>query len=137
LGGGQLDGITTAYQRILGGLLVSGLFLLAVKHGSLWSARPKIHPGTPQANSNALTKWRLVWVWVMINAISGPALGVSCYQWALETRPTGLVLPVVAITPLVVVPFARYMEGERPTKRSLLGGLVAVIGAVLLTVVSR
>ncbi len=66
------------------------------------------------------------------NAISGSALGVSCFQWALKTTPTGIVLPIVATTPLVIIPFSRYIEGERPTARSLWGGVVAVIGAVVL-----
>jgi drug/metabolite transporter (DMT)-like permease len=68
----------------------------------------------------------------LLNGLSGPALGVSCYQWALKTAPTGIVLPIVAITPIVIIPFSRYIEGERPTWRSLAGGLVAVVGAVLL-----
>jgi len=58
-------------------------------------------------------------------------------QWALKTNPTGIVLPVVAITPIVIIPFARYMEGERPTIRSLIGGVVAVAGVVGLTLVTR
>jgi drug/metabolite transporter (DMT)-like permease len=43
----------------------------------------------------------------------------------------------VAITPLVLIPFARHFEGERPTRRSLLGGLLAVLGAVALALVSQ
>jgi drug/metabolite transporter (DMT)-like permease len=82
-------------------------------------------------------KWRAAWLWVVLNGLAGPALGVSCYQWALKTTPTGIVLPIVAITPLVIIPFARYVEGERPTIRSLLGGLIAVAGAAALALVSR
>jgi drug/metabolite transporter (DMT)-like permease len=36
---------------------------------------------------------------------------------------------------LVIVPLSYWIEGERPTRRSLLGGLVAVAGAVALTIV--
>jgi drug/metabolite transporter (DMT)-like permease len=50
----------------------------------------------------------------------------------LATRPTGVVLPIVATTPIVVIPFARLVEGERPRKRSLVGGAIAVAGAVVL-----
>jgi len=57
---------------------------------------------------------------------------VSCYQWALKIAPTGIVLPIVAMTPIVIIPFSRYVEGERATMRSLIGGAVAVAGAVLL-----
>lgn len=63
----------------------------------------------------------------------GPTLGVACIQWALQSTESGIVLPIVALTPLVVVPFSTYMEGEKPPLRSLFGGLVAVAGVVLLT----
>ena len=68
----------------------------------------------------------------MLNGLVGPALGVSCFQWALMSTSTGIVLPIVAITPLVIIPFAHRMEGERPSARSVLGGVVAVVGAVIL-----
>jgi drug/metabolite transporter (DMT)-like permease len=87
------------------------------------------------AMGDARERWSKAWPWVLLNGLTGPALGVSCYQWALKTAPTGIVLPIVAITPIVIIPFSRYIEGERPTWRSLAGGLVAVIGAVLLALV--
>jgi len=40
---------------------------------------------------------------------------------------------VVATSPLVVIPFSRVMEGEKIQPRSLIGGFIAVAGAVLLT----
>ena len=54
-------------------------------------------------------------------------------QLALETTPTGIVLAIIAITPIVVIPFALVLEGERPTIHSLIGGLIAVAGAIGLT----
>ena len=77
-------------------------------------------------------RWRRGWPWVVANALAGPTLGVSCYQWALATTPSALVLPIVATTPLAVVPLAYFMEGERPGARSLLGGALAVAGAAAL-----
>jgi drug/metabolite transporter (DMT)-like permease len=115
----DVDGITAAYQRILGGVLVTAVLLWIVKRRE-------------PARDKAGERWRAAWPWVLLNGLSGPALGVSCYQWALKTAPTGIVLPIVAITPIVIIPFSRYIEGERPTWRSLAGGLVAVVGAVLL-----
>jgi len=58
---------------------------------------------------------------------------VSCYQWALATTASGIVLPIVACTPLVIIPFSYWLEGERPTPRSLLGALIAVGGVILLS----
>ena len=45
-------------------------------------------------------------------------------------------LPIIAATPLVVIPMAIAMGEEKPTLRSLIGGLIAVggvVGMVLLT----
>src|SRR5205085_11091310 len=69
---------------------------------------------------------------VLLNGLAGPALGVSCYQWALKNAPTGIVLPIVATTPVIIIPFSFLFEKERPSKRSLLGGIIAVLGAVAL-----
>jgi drug/metabolite transporter (DMT)-like permease len=71
-----------------------------------------------------------VWLWVTCNALAGPTLGVSCMQLALRNNATGVVLAIVAMTPLAVIPLARIFEGERPTLYSLLGSVVAVAGAV-------
>jgi len=43
-----------------------------------------------------------------------------------------VVLPIVATTPIVVIPFAFLLEGDRPGPRSLWGGIIAVAGAVAL-----
>jgi drug/metabolite transporter (DMT)-like permease len=124
--GHNIDGISAAYQRILGGVALTGVFVLLIQ----WRE---------SGARNALQRreqWRKAWPLVLLNGLSGPALGVSCYQWALKTTGTGIVLPVVALTPIVIIPFARFVEGERPTKRSLIGGAVAVMGAILLALSS-
>jgi drug/metabolite transporter (DMT)-like permease len=72
------------------------------------------------------------YVWIVVNAVCGAVIGVSCYQWALATTPSGIVLPIVATTPLVIIPFSYLLEGERPSRRSLAGGAIAVAGAVAL-----
>ncbi len=53
-------------------------------------------------------------------------------QWALETTPAGIVFAILAITPIVIIPFARVLEDERPTIRSLVGGGLAVGGVIAL-----
>ena len=67
------------------------------------------------------------------NSLAGQTLGVSCMQWALETTPTGIVLAIIAMTPLVVIPLARVFEGEKITARSVVGGVIGVAGVVGLT----
>jgi drug/metabolite transporter (DMT)-like permease len=55
----------------------------------------------------------------------------------LKTTKTGLVLAVVATTPLVVIPFSYAMEGEKVGLRSVAGGLVAVAGVIFLLLVHK
>jgi drug/metabolite transporter (DMT)-like permease len=131
--GESLDGITAAYQRILGGLAIGTLVWLVVK-GRTRAPTPQADDATPGNLDRAAQpapRSQAVF-WVVLNALSGSVLGVSCFQWALKTTQAGVVLPIVAITPLVIIPFSRYIEGEQPTRRSLLGGAVAVAGAVAL-----
>ncbi len=120
-----IDGITAAYQRIVGGLFVSGLWLILTLIASQrsQSTPPLLGPGQ---------KVRDAGLWVVLNGLAGPALGVSCYQWALKTTPTAIVLPIIALTPVVIIPIARFSEGDQPTKRSVLGALIAVTGVILL-----
>ena len=118
---GVSGGINAAYQRLLGGLLVSGAFVLYLKF------RSQSKPAGRPAN------WPCAWPMIIANGLCGPAFGVTCYQWALSAAPTGIVLPIVATTPLVVMPFAHFLEGDRITWRTLLGGVLAVGGVVGLT----
>ncbi len=123
-------GLTAAYQRVLGGLTFSFLPSLAV----IRRARLKGNASLPDetAKAHRLGKGIPVWIWVLLNALAGPTLGVACYQWALATTPSGVVLAIVAVTPIVVIPFAYLFEGDRPGHWSLLGGVLAVAGAVAL-----
>jgi drug/metabolite transporter (DMT)-like permease len=131
LAGEPVDGITAAYQRILGGLVVA-LAWFALR--AFFDKKSAAAAGDlPSANRPPLT-WRS-YLWVPVNALCGAVIGVSCYQWALATTPSGIVLPIVACTPLVIVPLSYWFDGERPTRRSLLGGVIAVAGCVALTVV--
>ena len=130
--GENLDGITAAYQRILGGMVVTLPAFLIVRRKTFLLAVTAKPRERAQMQIEKRAAWRNAWPWVLLNGLAGPALGVACFQWALKVYPTGVVLPIVAITPLVIIPFSRYLEGERPTPRSLFGGLVAVAGAAAL-----
>jgi len=126
----SLDGGTAAFQRILGGLLIAALLLLIAKRQFIRLPRTtNDHTAAPSVRD----KWRRIWPWVAMNSLAGQTLGVSCLQWALETTPTGIVMSIVALTPLTVMPLARIFEGEKITARSLLGGAIAVAGVVMLT----
>jgi drug/metabolite transporter (DMT)-like permease len=124
--GEHIDGLSAAYQRIVAGWLVAAV-IFAMAKWSNHTLNPYQHAPVEKGRH-----FGSAWLWVFINALAGPTLGVGCFQWALSTRPTGVVLPIVATTPIAVIPLARIMEGERPPVRSLVGGAIAVTGAVAL-----
>lgn len=130
--GQPMDGITAAYQRIIGGVIISGIWLLFIHRSRIRSAIRRQAAGDPGRARDEFNRKRRAIPWIAVNGLAGPALGVSCFQWALKSAPTGVVLPIVAITPLVVIPFSTVMEGEKPSPRSLVGGALAVAGAVAL-----
>lgn len=118
-------GLNAAYHRILAGLVFTALWFLVLRLlGRL--------PARPAALDDAAGR-RRARQWLLANSLIGPVLAVGCYQWALATTPSGLVLPIAATTPLLAIPLTYWLEGERPSKRSVVGGVVAVVGAVALT----
>jgi len=125
----SIDPFSAGFQRLGGGLFIAGICLLFVKRGEivrLFKRQPPEIQTSKLDTRPSPSKWRRVWPWVLVNGLAGQTLGVSAMQWALETTPTGIVLAIIAITPIVVIPFAILTEGERPTARSLAGGVVAV-----------
>jgi drug/metabolite transporter (DMT)-like permease len=118
--GQHIDGGTAAYQRILGGIGVAVVYFI-------W-LRARNRSSTPDSH----LEWRKAWPWVMVNTLGGPVLGVGCYQWALSTTPSGVVLPIVATLPLAVIPFTWRLESDRPGARSVIGGIIAVAGVIAL-----
>jgi drug/metabolite transporter (DMT)-like permease len=108
-----VDPGSAAYQRALGGLFVAALVVgVAALLG-----RTKRPVETGRA-----------WPWVAGNALTGPVLGVTCYQWALRTTPAGVVQPIVAVAPLLTIPFAAWLEGTRPRATYYIGAVLAVAG---------
>lgn len=134
--GQSIDGITTAYQRLLGGIVVTGLFLLWVRRREILEHFGAHGESRGRRKEEKAAVWKRGWPWMVVNGLSGPALGVSCYQWALLDKGTGVVMPIVAMTPLVVIPLAMLFEGEKPSRRSIVGGIIAVAGAIALAKVA-
>ena len=118
---GAGDGVNAAYQRLLGGIVVSALFYLYLKIAH-------------KPDEARKADWPGAWPWLIANSLAGPSLGVTCFQWALMTTPTNIVLPIVATTPLAVIPLAHWLERDRITRRTVLGGVIAVAGVIGLTV---
>ena len=143
-------GLTAAYQRIFAGLIFvliwfACLQLLtrvraakaarALRNGHHdGDAKDAVQTSGSSASSevNPRRGWRRAG-WLVANGLAGPVLGVGCYQWALATTPSGIVLPIAATAPLLAIPIAYWIEGDRPSRRGILGGLIAVAGCIALT----
>ena len=116
----NIDGGTAAFQRIVGGLFVAGVWLLIIKQ----RAQPV------KKFASLREKFRMAFPWVLANGFAGQTLGTTCYQLALRSAPTGIVMPIIATTPLAVIPLARVMENEKVTARAVVGGAIAVVGVI-------
>ncbi len=117
-------GITAAFQRVVAGLLFSAIavglirFLGSKKSSETWRS-PLSYSVAP---------------WLLGAALFGPVIGVSFFQLALQSLESGVVLAVVALTPIVMMPLAMITEGDHPSRLSIAGAFVAVAGVVLLNV---
>lgn len=128
LAGMHIDGGTAGYQRIIGGILTTIIFTLLLNK---FQARTNAG-GTERTPARDPRRETRGWLFVALNAVAGPTIGVACFQWAISIAPSGIVLPIVATTPAVTIPLAYWIDGDRPTRRSVIGGIVAVAGAVAL-----
>ena len=116
-------GLTATYHRILAGLIFIVLWFLVLRLFRRVPPAPVVDSAVRRTSPR----------WVLANALAGPVAGVGCYQWALATTPSGLVLPIAATTPLLAIPIAFWLEGDRPTRRSIIGAVIAVAGCIALT----
>lgn len=134
--GHPIDGMSAAYQRILGGILFTSFTLLPWfrrRAGGIASSAPSAATGSSSDPLPLGAALRRGWGWVVVNALAGPVLGVACFQTALLSTPSAIVLPIVALTPIAVMPLTWFLEHDRPKPRALIGAVLAVAGAVTLT----
>jgi drug/metabolite transporter (DMT)-like permease len=115
------DGWTQGFLRIVGGLPIVLAFVL-------WNTRER---GLFAQIRRPYAGWRARG-WALMNGVSGPGIGVACYQWALSTQPAAVVLSIVAMSPLLALLFQWGVEGQKPGARVWVGGGIAVAGVILL-----
>ena len=120
VGGESPEFFSAAYQRLAGGFMVAAfIYLLTLGTRSMRQVRPKSPFSSPLPAP----------AWVVMNALFGPILGVTCVLWAISlVENPGLVQAVAATATLLTVPFAYFLEGARP-RRSYYFGCVIALGA--------
>jgi len=121
--GMEIPGISAAFQRVLAGVTVAFLMVLVLRFLSRRSLT------IPRAADHMKVSG-----WILGAAMFGPVMGVSCFQWALKTRESGVVLAIVSLTPILIMPLAVITENDRPGPWSILGGAFAVAGVAALYV---
>ena len=120
--GAEGSGISAAFQRVFAGLVFSIVVVALIRW--LGSRRDWESWRSPLNKSIA--------PWLFGTALFGPVIGVSCFQWALQSLESGIVLAVVATTPIVLMPLSYITEGDHPSWLSIFGAVIAVSGVVLL-----
>lgn len=124
--GQHLDPGTTGYQRVLGGVIVPAIIFFSLKRKA-FATGVASHGERPAGAAN---KRRGLWPWILANGLAGQTIGMSCFQWAVEKTPAGIVTAVVATTPVVLLPMTRLIDGEKIGMRSLAGAAIAVGGVI-------
>ncbi|MBX7080857.1 MAG: DMT family transporter [Nannocystaceae bacterium] len=67
-----------------------------------------------------------------LGATFGPFLGVALSLLAAQNTATGVAASLMAVQPLLVIPLAVWLHGERVGKGALVGAALAVLGVALL-----
>ena len=117
-------GASSGFARLAGGILIAGLFWFICSRHPAWHTPPEAERAA-DAMAGKLKN-------ILLCAAAGPIAGVVCYQWALATTPSMIVQLIVSLSPLVILPMTWFYEHDRPSKRSLVGTVIAVAGVVVL-----
>jgi drug/metabolite transporter (DMT)-like permease len=115
--------VEAAYQRLWG-----GCFAALLIHGvTRWRWRGQLAPPGPKAPFPVSPLPAPVWV--ALNALLGPVLGVTCLMWAVSlVHNPGLVQTIAASATLLSIPAAHRLEGARPRLTYFLGVTLALTG---------
>lgn len=122
--GQPLDGFggaaTAGFVRTLGGIA----FVFLLQRFAVRMLRVGHGPGTGHERS-----WRRGLPWLLFTASVGPGIGMVTYQWALAQGQAGPVHAVLCLSPIMVMPLAWLIDGDRPTPLAIVAGVLAAAGA--------
>jgi drug/metabolite transporter (DMT)-like permease len=71
-------------------------------------------------------------VLLTIGAVVGPVIGVTLFMASVQRVPTSVTQTILATMPILMLPIADYVYGERITRGAIAGTFVAVAGVVVL-----
>lgn len=120
--GVAVTGVSAAFQRVVAGLLFAAVAVLLIR---LFARKELWQDWRSPFNGKVAP-------WLFGAALFGPVIGVSFFQWALQSLESGIVLAVVATTPIVLMPLAAVTEGDHPSRLAIGGAVIAVTGVILL-----
>jgi drug/metabolite transporter (DMT)-like permease len=116
-GGEMLDPVAATYIRVIAGTLgVIVIFFILGWWPKMWNSR---HDGK-------------AWAYTTVGAFLGPYLGVVLSLAALHYTSAGVASTIMALTPVMLIPFAVFIHKEHVSIRALVGTVVAFSGIVLL-----
>mgnify|MGYP002345650369 CR=1 FL=1 len=123
--GAPFEGGTTAWYRMVGGALVTLIVYRRLLTG--WLALPR----TRATAASVGRRYRFT----LANAVCGSVLGMAAMQTALTQVEAGVVMAVVATAPLGTMLLLWRFDGVPLSRRTLLGGVLAVAGVAALSLV--
>ena len=126
--GMHIDGMSAAALRVGGGVIIVWLVFAWQQFRPLAEV-PQHYSQAINGKKQHTQAW---WPWLLSATIAGPIIGVSALQVAYAQIPSGIVLAILATLPLAVIPWAWVLDGDKPSIRSLVAGLVAVLALVAL-----
>jgi len=71
-------------------------------------------------------------LWMAGGAFAGPFVGVWLSLFAVREAPVGIASALMALSPIILIPFDHWLFGEAITWRSVAGTLVALAGAAMI-----
>ncbi len=127
-----LSPLSAAAWRLTGGFAIAlliGFIFSSWKHQ--WSIRTEREILLPRGPR----PWHSIpLVWVSLNALFGPVLGITAWLWAVSLAHPAVVQSIAACAPLISLPFAKKWEAFDHPWRFAAGGCIALCGVAALYV---
>jgi len=142
VGGGVLLALGALACGSLGALLaraallegaVSPLQATALRLAAACLALLPLLPGLPRPGSRPRLPQRR-WPRLLLATLLGTTAGIGLQQTALAGLPGGLAVALLSTAPVMAVPLAWWIEGDRPGWRGVVAALAALVGVALVVV---